>query len=978
LSSARDQQIQALFQAALERPPSERATFVAALTGEDRELRQSVELLLSKHDTTDIGARTAALSEPGVELTAGAMVGQHRIDGVLGRGGMGVVYRATDTKLNRPVAIKFLSSSVTDAAVKRRFKQEAETTSALNHPHIVTVYDVGEHNGQQYIVSELVDGGTLDDWSTTTRKRSWRQSVELLTGVADALAAAHAAGVLHRDVKPSNILIGSNGYAKLADFGLAKLVDGGAADAANLARGASRQTRAGVVVGTVAYMSPEQSSGQPLDARSDVFSFGIVLYELVAGRRPFEAANDLEMLKSIAHAAPAPLPDDVPELLRMAIDKALEKEPGDRYQTMQDFAADLKRVTRKASGSQAAVAARSRWHGSRLPWIIAATLGVALVGALFPAALYFSRPAAEPPRQLRFGLPAPGLAMNGLAVSRDGQQIAYVAAGDDGLRRIWIRPLASREARVIPGTENATGIFWSPDGRQLAFIADTKLKKVDAAGGVPQTIADGATAVGLAGSWSTAGILYTAGLAVTRVSANGGEAASPAVTEFSREEIAQALPRLLPDGDHYVYLTANLGVQDSFLSIGSLTTPERARLARVVLAGPGNRAEITPSLEYAGGFLLYMRGSTLLAQPFDADKLAFRGEAVPIAENVAEFSASPEVLVYRETNQAVFIAGPGRQLVWRDRSGQRLGELDVPASYVQPVASSDGNRVAVVIPSTNSSGSALEDVWIVDVARNVSSRVTFDDARDSLPVWAPDGIRIAFNSGRGADRVPVLPSAIYERSASGAGADRLLFSGPPEEFAIPWDWSRDGRFILFGRAKAVSFTTQADIWVLPVSGDGDAFPLVESPFRKGPARLSPDGRWIAYGTNDTGTDQIVVQPFPNVAEGKWQVSTARGGLDPHWRADGRELYYIAPNGDVMAVEVAGGDAFEPGAPRVLFSTEVGTVAAEPAPNYYYSVTGDGQRFLISERIGQDAPASGGSADGALSVIVNWAEQLPKE
>jgi Tol biopolymer transport system component len=315
-------------------------------------------------------------------------------------------------------------------------------------------------------------------------------------------------------------------------------------------------------------------------------------------------------------------------------------------------------------------------------------------------------------------------------------------------------------------------------------------------------------------------------------------------------------------------------------------------------------------------------------------------------------------------------------LVWRDRSGQRVGELDVPASFVQPAVSSDGNRVAVVIPST--SGTKLEDVWIVDVARNVSTRLTFDDARDSLPVWSPDGTRVAFNSGRGADRVPALPSALYERAASGAGSDRLLFAGQVDVLTIPWDWSHDGRYILFGRATVNTFSTQSDIWVLPASGDGEAFPLVESPFRKGPARLSPDGRWIAYGTNDTGADQIVVQPFPDVSQGKWQVST-RGGLDPHWRADGRELYYIAPNGDIMVVEIGAGDTFEPGAPRILFSTD-GIVQSEQVPNYYYSVTGDGERFLVSERLEQGAAAA---ADGSvatvpeINVIVNWAAQLPR-
>ena len=303
-------------------------------------------------NATDAGSRAA----PSVDLEPGTRLGHYRIDAPLGRGGSGMVYRGFDTKLNRPVAIKFLSAAVADDDAQRRFRQEAATASSLQHPHIVTVHDVGELDGRQYIVSELVDGGTLEDW-TRAAKRSWRQCTELVTGVADALAAAHAAGVLHRDVKPGNILIDGNGYAKLADFGLAKLVRGWT-DARGDASADSQQTRAGLVVGTVAYMSPEQATGQPLDARSDVFSFGIVLYELLAGRRPFDATNDLELLKSIAHATPAPLPEQVPELLRNAVDKALEKEPADRYQTMQDLVADLRRATRKTGAADCGRASR--------------------------------------------------------------------------------------------------------------------------------------------------------------------------------------------------------------------------------------------------------------------------------------------------------------------------------------------------------------------------------------------------------------------------------------------------------------------------------------------------------------------------------------------------------------------------------------------------------------------------------------------
>jgi Tol biopolymer transport system component len=653
----------------------------------------------------------------------------------------------------------------------------------------------------------------------------------------------------------------------------------------------------------------------------------------------------------------------------MAIDKALEKEPGDRYQTMQDFVADLKRVTRKASVSQPALAARTRALASRLPWTLAAALAVALTAALVPATLYFSRPIAPQP-QLRFGIPVPGLAGRGLAVSPNGTDIAYVVA-NDGTRQIWIRPLGSREARPLPGTEGATGLFWSPDGRQLGFTADGKLKRVDLSGGNPQTIAEITSSVTLPGSWSRDGILYTRGLSIARVSPSG--VGSP---ERATEDAMQVLPIALPDGDHYIYLSAVLGGGDAPIAIGSLTTQERKPLAAMPLPGPSNIEERVPGLAYAGGFLLYVRDTTLLAQRFDAAALEMRGEALPIAENVAEFSASDGVLVYRAANAASQL---GRNLVWRDRGGQRLGGLDAPASFLQASLSSDGKRVAIALRQSLAAAS-LDDIWVIDATRNVTTRLTFDDARDSMPIWSPDGTRVAFNSGRGAGRMQAITSSIYERSASGAGSDRLLFSAAADEFLATWDWSPDGRYVLFGRAALGSFPSRTDIWALPLSGDSEAFPVVESPFREGPARLSPDGRWIAYGTNESGQDQILVQPFPNVAQGKWQVSP-RGGYDPRWRADGRELYYLSPEGDVMAVEIGEGDEFDPGDVRRLFATGLSSIAADPVPDYHYAVTGDGERFLINEPLTPNSSASTespGVAPPELSVVVNWAQGLPRD
>jgi Tol biopolymer transport system component len=956
LSSAREQQIQALYRAALDRPQAERASFVAALSAGDEQVRQAVEQLLARQDATDVGASEISPPQaPAPALRAGTEIGQYSIESVLGQGGMGIVYRATDRKLNRPVAIKFLSSALADAAARHRFQQEAATTSALNHPHIVTVYDVGEHDGEPYIVSELVDGGTLDDWSAAAR-RSWRQSVELMTGVADGLAAAHSAGILHRDVKPGNILIGGKGYAKIADFGLAKLVNA-TGDSAHLR---ARTTRAGVVVGTVAYMSPEQATGQALDARSDIFSFGVVLYELVTGKRPFVGANDLEVLKAIAHGTPAPLPEETPELVRLTLDKALEKEPGDRYQTMQDLVADLKRVTRKSGSSQVRVAARRAPALSRL---MAAGLGVALAAALVPATLYFSRPAPPLPH-LQLAFAAPGAVANGLAVSPDGRQIAY-AAIVDGVRRIWLRPIDAREARVIEGTENAASLFWSPDSRQIAFIADGNLKRVDVASGASQSIASGAGSVPLPGSWSPDDtILFSAGIFVSRVPATGGAPTRLAEAQALGGGGAQGLPLALPDGEHYLYLTTQLTSQTDAIMLGSFATPDGSALFNVPRPSDPERV---PGLAYSNGLLLFIREDTLVAQPFDAERLAVRGDAVPIADNVAEFSVSPMVLVYREIS-STDAQGLPRRLIWRDRNGQRVGEVAVSAPYFQPALSPDGRRVAVSMNAANEP--FLEDIYSIDVERGSATRVTFHDARDSFAAWSADGTRLVFNSGR--DGVFALPSALYERAASGAGTERLLFSaGDPEHVLLPWDWS--GAYLLFGRAAAAEFTRHVDIWALDISNQARAFPVIESAFRKGPARLSPDGRWMAYVSNESSGDQIFVQPFPDVGQGKWQV-TATGGHDPRWRADGRELFYLSPAGEVMAVETAAGETFEPGPPRTLFATGMTIIGGEVIPNSYYAVTADGERFLINEPGASSDETSSSSAaatEPQIHVIVNW-------
>jgi Tol biopolymer transport system component len=875
---------------------------------------------------------------------------------------MGVVYRATDTKLHRPVAIKFLAAGITDEQARRRFRQEAETASGLNHPHIVTVHDVGEHDGQQYIVSELVDGGTLTDWAM--RPHTWRQCVELLTGVADAVAGAHAAQVLHRDIKPGNILIGANGYAKLADFGLAKLADRDSSGARSMLK-----TGVGVVIGTVAYMSPEQASGQPVDARSDIFSFGAVLYELLAGKRAFEGATDLEVLKTIVHTTPAPLPRTVPDELRTVIDKALEKDPAERYQHMQDLVVDLRRVVRKSSSSsQLAGSPEAAPKARRWGWVGAAGLALLAIALAVPATLYFTR-APTPAQQLRFDIAARGYA-GYLTISPDGQRIAY-ASRAGGTQQIWVRSLASAEARPIPGTDGATIPFWAPDGMRLGFIADGKLKKVDIRGGPAQALATPSGASGR-NAWSREGtIIYTMPTAgIGRIAESGGTPTQVTVPDASIGDSGHGMLSFLEDGRRFVFDSwrfAGGKGNGVTVALGSLAGEPPIELLQTPFDFRGGAPV------YAGGYLFLRRMTDVTAQRLDPRALRLTGDALPIASNVADFSASATgIFVYVE------VAGAGdaqpvtsTSFTWFSRRGEILGHVDAPSDAVNPRLSPDQHRIVFNTPTS----AANPDVYTIDLERGTTTRRTFDASADVNATWSPDGSRLIFESNRGT----AAPGAsrLYARAANGSGGDELLFAGEPGDVLIPSAWSGDGRYLLFARARYDSFADRMDLWVLPLTGDGKPYALIESAAQKGAPVLSPDGRWIAYQTKESGTPQIVVQPFPDPSRGRWDIS-ANGGIQPRWRGDGKELFYLGLDGTMMAVEVetGSGDAFEFGPPSALFQTGIG-IPGIPQ-EYFYDVAADGQRFLVNVHSpGQSASATPAETTTPIHVIVNWNAPPPR-
>jgi serine/threonine protein kinase len=883
-----------------------------------------------RQDETKIG--DSPKSNAGIEV--GTLVGSYRIDARLGEGGMGVVYRATDTKLSRPVAIKFLADNLFDANARRRFQREAQMASGLNHPHILTVYDVGEYADRQYLVTELVDGGTLQDWAHTEPHR-WRQVVELMVGVADALAAAHAANILHRDVKPTNILISKNGYAKLADFGLAKLVED--SDSARASGG--RHTATGAVVGTAAYMSPEQAMGRPLDARSDIFTFGVVLHELLAGRHPFAGETDIVMLQSVIHAAPAPLPDEIPEALKTVVDKALEKDPAERYQTMRDLVVDLRRIARRSSASLPQAKPAPRRAAPWVAWGIASTAVAALAVVAFGA---LRRAPVAPGERIELTILAPDGATFGgstfgsasLALSSDGRRLVFPATGKDGIPRLWLRELSSLAARPLSGTENGGLPFWSPDGRSLGFFSGGKLRRIDVAGGSSQVLADAQFALG--GAWAADGtIIYSAGPGpLLRISAAGGTPAP--VTQPDPGFAGHVLPQLLPDGRHILF-SAVRDLVDTAIMVASLDSPGATTLISHVQPG---------SFYAAPGYLLFSRDGVLMAQPFDAARLALRGDAVPIVDGIVDaYSASQNgTLIYRRGGSESGVS----EIVWRDRSGASLGAAAPAGSYGDVALSADGTRLAF----DRTGAATWPDVWLMELQRGVISRFTFGPKGNLWPLWAPDGRTIAFASGE--------PGAVVlsRRAANSSRPAEPLIDLHAE--GKPLDWSPDGRLLAYGQSDP---KTLGDVWVLPLDGDGKPFALLHEPYDEGLAQFSPDGRWIAYVSNESGVAQVYVQSFPELT-GKWQIST-QGGTQPRWARDGKELFYLTLDRKLVATSYKTADAFEVGATEVLFETTL-----PPSTDHQnYAVAPDG-RFLLNSPVTESSPPP--------TVVLNWPALLTKK
>ncbi len=889
-------------------------------------------------------------------------ISHYRIISKLGAGGMGEVYRARDDRLGRDVAIKVLPADFAkDADRLRRFEQEALATSALNHPNILTVYDIGTHEGAPYIVAELLVGEELREHLNHGAIAS-RKAIEYATQMASGLAAAHAKGIVHRDLKPENIFITEDGRVKILDFGLAKLrPQSGRLDSGSDVQTQKALTDPGVVMGTVGYMSPEQVRGQDTDHRADIFSFGVMLYEMLAGRRAFTGESPIEVMNAILKEQPPEFSETNAKTnpaLEGIVRRCLEKKPEMRFHSAHDLGFALSTLT-TPSGSRLETAtalpvvteAAGRpplFGNARLAWLAA---GLLLLIALALAAVAYLQKAPPVARAYKLSALPPEKAtlMSGHApvISPDGSRIAFVAVDETGRSLIYVRPLDSLTAQPLAGTDGAVYPFWSPDSRSLGFFASGKLKRIEAAGGQPMTLADAPVSRG--GSWNRNGVIIftpTPPSPVFRISASGGEATAIMSVDFARGEFSRLFPQFLPDGRHYLYFSpASQKPGTRVIGVASLDSDENTQLLNA-----DSTAIYAPP-----GYLLFRREATLMAQRFDATKLELSGDPFPVAEQVGFDGLSFQTLASASDNGVLAYQSLGAgntQLVWFDRGGKQLGIVGPPGDYSGLSLSPDDRRLAfqqVDSPTGN------VDIWLTEFSGNTFSRFTFEPVVEFSPVWSPDGSRIAFARVEG-------PPNIFQKLSSGAGEVEPLFESPLAK--LPGDWSRDGLYIVCG---TLGPKTQWDLWVLSLTGERRFEIFLQTPNNEQNARFAPSGRWIAYESDESGKKEVYVRSFP-ASGAKWQVS-AGGGSQPRFTRDGKELFYVSADRKIMAVQVkTDGASFESGAPRALFETHI--LLKEERPGNQYAVASDGQRFLINSTI----PAAGASP---ISVVVNWTAEAKK-
>jgi len=893
-------------------------------------------------------------------ILPGKRLGPYEALSLIGAGGMGEVYRAKDTRLERVVAIKVLPAHLADRPeLRERFEREARTIASLNHPHICTLYDIGRQDGIDFLVMEYLEGETLAH-RLMKGPLPLEQVLQYAIEIADALDKAHRKGVTHRDLKPGNIMLTKTG-TKLLDFGLAKLRQEAAPaiPVSQLPTLKDPVTAEGTILGTLQYMAPEQVEGKEVDSRTDIFAFGAVVYEMATGRKAFEGKSQASVIGAILKDDPPPmssLQPMTPPALDRIIKTCLAKDPDGRWQAASDLTRELKWIAE--GGSQATLAPTVSAKGIRAHWREALQWGVTslLLAAITGLAIWNLKPMSPRPVTRTVVTLPPGQQLAGLdsgpalALSPDGIHLAYVAR-QGGTQQLYLRAMDSLEAKLIPGTEGATEPFFSPDGQWLGFFTGAKLKKVSVSGGAALTL--GNVALPNGASWSSQGMIAFSPTPISGLQEVPDAGGTPQPLTRLEKEGSHRWPEFLPGGKAVLFATGTAAGNwtNAQVALQSVGTGERRNLVQ-----GGTQPRYAPS-----GHLVYAQGGSLMAVPFDPQRLTATGAAVPMVEGILQSLATGAAQYsFSSTGSLVYVPGgvqaTQRRLVWVSRNGAEQ-PLAAPArAYRQPRLSPDGRRIAVAIEEQET------QVWLYDLSRETLTRLTFEGNTNFNPVWTPDGKRITFQSNKEG------PQNLFWQLADGSGGlERLTTS---EYVNAPESWSPDGQLLAF---IEINPTTGYDVWVLrmgdPSAGSGQvrkAEPFLRTPFNEGSARFSPDGRWLAYLSNESGRYEVYVQPYPGPG-GKWQIST-EGGTEPVWNPNGRELFYRS--GDkMMAVDIATQPGFAAGKPKVLFE---GQYLPTPATFPNYDVAPDGQRFLMLKPIEQAQ-----AAPTQINVVLNWFEELKR-